>query len=129
MDLPVSNCKDSILVFVHRMTKMIHFITSSKAADAPEFAHLFVADVIRLIGLPASIVSDRGSNFTLNFWSTLASILGIDPCKSTAFHPQTDGQTEGMSQSLEVYLHISCPYNQDDWSDQWSDQFGPTCTM
>jgi hypothetical protein len=116
-DLPVSNGKDSVLVFVDRMTKMVHFIACSKTTDAPEFAHLFVSNIVRLHGLPASIVSDRGSIFTSHFWSTLASILKIDPRKSTAFHPQTDGQTERMNQTLEAYLRISCSYNQDDWFD------------
>ena len=90
-DLPVSNGKDSILVFVDRMTKMTHFIPCSKSTSAPEFAQLFVSHIVRLHGLHDLIVSDRGSIFTSNFWSTLASILKIDPRKSTAFHPQTDG--------------------------------------
>jgi RNase H-like domain found in reverse transcriptase/Integrase zinc binding domain/Chromo (CHRromatin Organisation MOdifier) domain len=116
-DLPVSNGLDSILVFVDRMTKMVHFIPCSKTTDAPEFARLFVSNIVRLHGLPDSIVSDRGSIFTSHFWSTVASILQIDPRKSTAFHPQTDGQTERMNQTLEAYLRVSCSYNQDDWSD------------
>jgi hypothetical protein len=99
------------------MSKMAHFIPCSKTTDAPEFAKLFVNHVVRLHGLPTSIVSDRGSIFTSRFWSTLSSILRIDPRKSTAFHPQTDGQTERMNQTLEAYLRISCNYNQDDWVD------------
>jgi len=90
-DLPVSNGKASILVFVDRMTKMTHFILCSKSTSAPEFAQLFVSHIVRLHGLPDSIVSDRDSIFTSNFWSTLTSILKIDLRKSTAFHPQTDG--------------------------------------
>jgi hypothetical protein len=116
-DLPVSDGMDSVLVFVDRMTKMAHFIKCLKTTDAPEFARLFVSNIVRLHGLPDSIVSDRGSIFTSHFWSTVASILKIDPRKSTAFHPQTDGQTERMNQTLETYLRISCSYNQDDWSD------------
>jgi hypothetical protein len=116
-DLPLSNGMDSILVFVDRMTKMVHFIACRKTTDAPEFAKLFVAHVVRLHGVPSSIVSDRGSIFTSHFWSTLASILQINPYKSTSFHPQTDGQTERTNQTLEAYLRISCSYNQDDWFD------------
>jgi len=97
------------------MTKMTHFIPCSKSTPAPEFAQMFVSHIVRLHGLPDSIVSDRGSIFTSNFWSTLASILKIDPRKSTAFHPQTDGQTERMNQTLEAYLHIFCHYDQNDW--------------
>ncbi|HUJ80479.1 MAG TPA: hypothetical protein VLW83_01275, partial [Candidatus Acidoferrales bacterium] len=107
--------KDSILVFVDRMTKMTHFIPCSKSTSAPEFAQMFVSHIVRLHGLPDSIVSDRGSIFTSNFWSTLTSILKIDPRKSTAFHPQTDGQTERMNQTLEAYLCIFYNYDQNDW--------------
>ena len=113
-DLPVSNSMNSVLVFVDRMTKMAHFILCLKTTDAPEYARLFVSYVVRLHSLTDSIVSDRGSMFTSHFWSTVASILKIDPRKSTAFHPQTDGQTERMNQTLETYLRISCRYNQDD---------------
>ena len=116
-DLPLSNGMDSVLVFVDRMTKMSHFIPCLKTTSAPEFGRLFVAHVVRLHGLPDSIVSDRGSIFTSNFWSTLASILQIDTRKSTAFHPQTDGQTERMNQTLETYLRIFVNQEQDDWFD------------
>ena len=94
---------------------MTHFIPCSKSTTAPEFAQLFVSHIVRLPGLPDSIVSDRGSIFTSNFWSTLASILKIDPRKSTAFHSQTDRQTERMNQTLEAYLCIFCNYDQNDW--------------
>ena len=108
---------DSVLVFVDRMTKMSHFIACLKTTSAPDFARLFVAHIVRLHGLPDSIVSDRGSIFTSNFWSTLASILQINPRKSTAFHPQTDGQTERMNQTLGTYLRIFVNQEQDDWFD------------
>jgi Reverse transcriptase (RNA-dependent DNA polymerase)/RNase H-like domain found in reverse transcriptase/Integrase zinc binding domain/Chromo (CHRromatin Organisation MOdifier) domain/Aspartyl protease len=116
-DLPLSNGMDSILVFVDRMTKMSHFVPCLKSTSAPEFARLFISHVVRLHGLSDSIVSDRGSIFTSNFWSTLASILKIDPRKSTAFHPQTDGQTERMNQTLETYLRIFVNHEQNDWFD------------
>jgi len=114
-DLPVSNGKDSILVIVDRMTKMTHFIPCFESTSALEFAQMFGSHIIRLHSLPDSIVSDRASIFTSNFWSTLASIFKIDPPKSTAFYPQTDGQTECMNQTLEVYLCIFCNYDQNDW--------------
>jgi hypothetical protein len=108
---------DAILVFVDRMTKMAHFISCTKTTDAPAFANLFISNIVRLHGLPASIVSDCGSIFTSNFWSTLASILRIDPRKLIAFHPQTDGQTERTNQTLETYLRIFVNQDQDDWFD------------
>ena len=116
-NLPLSNGMDSILVIVDRMTKMSHFIPCLKSTSAPDFARPFIAHVVKLHGLPDSIVSDCGSIFTSNFWSTLASILQLDPRKSTAFHPQTDGQTERTHQTLETYLRIFVNHEQDDWFD------------
>jgi len=115
-DLPISNGYDSILVFVDRMTKMAHFIPCLKSTSAPDFARLFISSIVKLHGLPDSIVSDCGSIFTSLFWSTLSTILHLDPRKSTAFHPQTDGQTEWTNQTLEQYLRIHCNYLQDNWS-------------
>ena len=115
-DLPLSNNLDSILVFVDRLTKMTHLVPCRKTTTAPEFAQLFLESVVRLHGLPESIVSDRGSVFTSHFWKSLANSLGINPRFSTAFHPQTDGQTERMNQTVEQYLRIYCNYQQDDWS-------------
>jgi len=94
MDLPVSNGMDSILVFIDRMAKMSHFIPCLKTTTAPEFACLFTSYIVGLHSLPDSIISDHGTIFTSNFWTTLTSILKIDPRKSTAFHLQTDSQTE-----------------------------------
>ena len=93
-DLPPSNACDAILVFVDRFTKMAHLVPCNKTTDAPMFARFFLDYVVRLHGLPESIVSDRGSVFTSRFWTTLATLLGIKGRLSTAFHPQTDGQTE-----------------------------------
>ena len=111
-DLSVSNGKDSILMFVDRMAKVTHFIPCFKSTTAPEFAQLFVSHIVRFHGLSDSITSDRGSIFTSNFWSIFTFILTIDLHKSTAFHLQTDGQTEHMNQTLETYLCSFCNYDQ-----------------
>jgi hypothetical protein len=91
MELSVSCGKDFVLMFIDRITKMSHFIPCSKTTNASEFAKLFVSHIVRLYGLPDTIVSDCGSIFTSHFWSMLSSILQIDTHKSMAFHPQTDG--------------------------------------
>ena len=65
--------------------------------------------------IPDSIVSDRGSIFTSHFWKSLASMMDLKRRLYTAFHPQTDGQTEHMNQTVEQYLHIYCNYQQDNW--------------
>jgi hypothetical protein len=114
-DLPTSEGHDSILVFVDRLTKMAHYIPCQKTTDAPGFARLFLKNIVRLHGLPDSIVSDRGSIFTSHFWKALSRLLNMKQRLSTAFHPQTDGQTERMNQTIEQYLRIYCNYQQDDW--------------
>ena len=116
VDLPLSNGFDSILVFVDRFTKMCHLIPCLKSTDAPGFARMYLDHVIRLHGNPQSLVSDRGSIFTSHFWSSLAKMMNVKSKLSTAFHPQTDGQTERMNQVIEQYLRIYCNYQQDNWS-------------
>jgi len=116
VDLPISNGYDSILVFVDRFTKMCHLIPCTKTTTSPEFARMLLDHVIRLHGIPESIVSDRGSIFTSQFWTALSKFLNLGKRLSTAFHPQTDGQTEKMNQTVEQYLRIYCNYQQDDWS-------------
>ena len=80
------------------------------------FAKMFLDHVIRLHGIPDSIVSDRGAIFTSQFWTALSKFLNLKSRLSTAFHPQTDGQTERMNQTVEQYLRIYCNYHQDNWS-------------
>ena len=114
-DLPTSNGHNALLVFVDRFTKMTHLVPCNKTTDAPQFARLFVDHVIRLHGIPESLVSDRGSLFTSHFWKSLSQMLRLKGRLSTAFHPQTDSQTERMNQTIEQYLRIYCNYQQDDW--------------
>ena len=117
VDLPESNGYDSVLVFIDRLTKMSHLIPCNKTTSAPEFARMFLDHIIRLHGIPDSIVSDRGSIFTSQFWKALSKSLDLKQRLSTSFHPQTDGQTERMNQTIEQYLRIYCNYHQDNWSE------------
>lgn len=107
---------DSILVIVDRYTKLARYIAVRKTIDAPELASVLLRHWIKDYGLPDSIVSDRGSVFTAKFWSSLCYILKIKRRLSTAFHPQTDGQTERQNQTLEQYLRIYVNHHQDDWA-------------
>lgn len=119
-DLPPSKLMgrthDSILVIIDRLSKMAHYIPISKKLTAAGLAEVFLREVIRLHGPPKSIVSDRGPIFTSAYWSTFAQWLGTKRLLSTAFHPQTDGQTERQNQTLEQYLRVYCSYEQDNWA-------------
>jgi hypothetical protein len=80
-------------------------------------ARLYIDNVYRVHGAPESIVSDRGPQFISDFWDEFARILGTQLKLSTAFHPQTDGQTEIMNQYLDQRLRPFVNYYQDDWSE------------
>lgn len=115
-DLPPSNSFDSIFVVVDRLTKMAHFIPCKKTSSSEDTARLFLDNVYRYHGLPDDIVSDRGTQFVSKFWRSLFEALKVDIKLSSAFHPQTDGQTERVNQVLEQYLRCSVNYQQDDWT-------------
>ena len=108
---------DAILVIVDRFTKIARYVPVRKTIDAPELADTLIKAWVKDFGLPDSIVSDRGSVFTAKFWSSLCYYLKIKRRLSTAFHPQTDGQTERQNQTLEQYLRAFTNYQQDDWAD------------
>jgi transposase InsO family protein len=116
-DLPTVRAKNSILVVVDRLTKMAHFTPCSKLITAEETAQLILDEIVQLHGLPEEIVSDRGPQFASKFWHRLFKLLGVDIRLSSAFHPETDGQTERTNQTLEQYLRCTVNYQQDDWLD------------
>ena len=91
---------DSILVFVDRFSKMAHFLPCSKTYDASKIAKLYFDEIVKLYGLPKTIVSDRDVCFMNYFWKTLWHLVGTKLIFFTAFHPQTDGQTEVVNHSL-----------------------------
>ena len=105
-----------ILVVVCRLTKMRHFIAVT-GLSADELATAFIGRVYSLHGCPDNIVSDRGTQFVSEFWTHLSERLGIALRPSSAFHPETDGQTERINASVEQYLRAFMSFHQDDWVD------------
>jgi len=98
---------DTIWVVVDRLTKSAHFLAMRETLPMDKLAKLYVDEIISRHGVPLSIVSDRDSRFTSNFWNGLQTELGTRLKLSTAYHPQTDGQSERTIQTLEDMLR-SC---------------------
>jgi len=101
MDLPTVRTKNSILVVVDRLTNMAHFTPCSKSITVEETTQLILDGIVRLHGLPEEIVSDRSPQFASKFWHCLFELLGVDIRRSSAFHLETNGQTERTNQTLE----------------------------
>jgi len=95
---------DAILVAVDRLTKFAVFIPTTKTVTAAGVADLVVKRLVAFFGLPRSIVTDRDTVFTATFWRHLLRIMGIEQLLSTAYHPETDGQTERVNQTLQIML-------------------------
>ncbi|KAL0546152.1 hypothetical protein IC582_016058 [Cucumis melo] len=93
-----------IWVVVDRLTKSAHFVPGKSTYTASKWAQLYMSEIVRLHGVPVSIVSDRDARFTSKFWKGLQTAMGTRLDFTTAFHPQTDGQTERLNQILEDML-------------------------
>jgi len=115
--LPIAQGYNSILVVVDRLTKMVHFIPTIEKTSAEGLARLFRDNVWKLHRLPESIVSDRGLQFAAGIMWELNRMLGIKSKLSTAFHPQTNRQTERVNQKLEQYLRMFIDHRQEQWPD------------
>ena len=105
----------AIVCFVDRLTKMVHLAATVTTINSKEFAHLFMKEVFAKHGLPRSIVSDRDTRFTSEFFRDVCRYLQIEQSMSTAFHPQSDGQTECTNRFVEDILRAYVSPAQDDW--------------
>jgi transposase InsO family protein len=106
---------DSILVIVDRFTKYALMIPFRRDYTAIQLAHVLKDRLIRDHGIPKTIISDRDKLFTSNYWATLMAEIGIKRKLSTAYHPQTDGQTERTNRTMKTYLKIYSNTSQDNW--------------
>ncbi|GJS98033.1 putative reverse transcriptase domain-containing protein [Tanacetum coccineum] len=96
-----SNGHDKIWVIVDRLTKSAHFIPTREADSMETLTRLYIKEIVSRHGVPISIISDRDSHFTSRFWKSLQSALGTQLDTSTAYHPETDRQSEKTIQTLE----------------------------
>ncbi|GJP46788.1 hypothetical protein CLOM_g6031 [Closterium sp. NIES-68] len=112
---PTTSSHDAILVVIDKFSKMRHFIPTHTTARTEETAQLFVRHIISQHGIPTTLISDRDPKFTSKFWKELMSLLGTKLAMSSAYHPQTDGQTERLNQIVEQLLRAACKDDISKW--------------
>jgi transposase InsO family protein len=106
---PKINGKTDILTVMDRFSKATHFITLGHPYTATTVARAFFTEIVRLHGIPSSIVSDRNPTFTSNFWQELFKLSGVRLQMLSVFHPQSDGQTEVVNKIITMYLRcLTC---------------------
>ena len=113
--LPVVNGYDVIIVYIDHYSKQVHVIPTTSKVDAEGIANIHHREVFRLHGIPTKFVSDRGPQFAARIMKALYQRLGITHALTTAYHPQSNGQTERANQEVERHLHLFTNSRQDDW--------------
>ena len=113
--LPKSNNFDYLLVMIDRLTSQVHIVPTMMTVTARGITWLILKEVMRLHGIPESIVSDRDTKFTSIFWKEIHRLMGSKLLMSTAFHPQMDGATEEANRSIAQILCTVVSNNQKDW--------------
>jgi hypothetical protein len=103
---------NSIIMIVDKLTKSDHVIPVRDTYDVTDVTHVFISKVIHLHGLPKNITSDRDSQFTSRFWTSLLSVLGTQLNLSTTYHPETNGKIERVNQVMEDMLRMYVMDNQ-----------------
>lgn len=115
--LPVINGFNTIMVVVDRLSKGAVFIPVPSIPSAETTAKLFLNHVYANHGCPSEIVSDQGVQFTSKFWKAFSEAMGFKLCLLTAYHPQTDKQTERVNRILKQYLRAYVNHQQDNWAE------------
>jgi hypothetical protein len=108
---------DAIIVFVDKFSKMVHYAATTTKCTAEQVARIFFDNVVKLHGIPKHIISDRDPRFTSRYWQELWRLCGTQLKMSSAYHPQTDGQTERANRTLESILRHYISNKQDDWEE------------
>jgi hypothetical protein len=114
--LPTSGSANSIIVFVDPFTKYAHFVPLHHPFTATKIADVFMDTVHKLHSMPVALVSDRDKIFTSTFWREIFKRTGVSLRMSTAYHPQSDGQTERVNQQIECYLRCFISAHPKQWS-------------
>ena len=111
--LPTSDGFDSILVVVDRFSKQGVFIPTHVSCTSEQLAQHFITHVFSKHGVPSHVTSDRGSEFVSHFFRSLGKALDMRLHFTSGYHPEGNGQTERVNQTLEQYLRSYCNYQQD----------------
>src|SRR6266481_7304005 len=114
--LPMSDTHDYLLVMIDHLTSLVHLVPMTTCVTSKEVAWLFIKEVVRLHGIPESIVSDRDTKFTSNFWKEIHQLMGTKLLMSTAFHPQMDSATKWANRSIGQVLQALVCNDQKDWA-------------
>jgi len=107
---------DSIWVIVDRLTKSAHFLPVHTTYNAKKYAEIYLDRIVCLHGIPKTIISDHGAQFVARFWEQMQESLGTKLIRSSAYHPQTDGQTERVNQVLEDMLRACVIHYDKNWN-------------
>ncbi len=112
---------DSIWVIVDRLTKTAHFLPVHTTHKTEKYAEIYVDQIVRLHGIPKTIISDRGALFVARFWEQLQESLGTQVIRSSAYHPQTNGQTERVNQTAH-FLPVHTTHKTEKYAEIYVDQ-------
>ena len=114
---PTQQRHDAVWVIVDRLTKSAHFLAVRMTFALERFCRLYIREIVRLHGVPVSIVSDRDLRFTAHFWKSFQKAIGTRLTMSTSFHPQADGQSERTIQILEDMLRACVLDHKGNWEE------------